>query len=64
MASKHELNWFQKRVGALVNRNGKTFKIQSKEAAPYCYDLQQNGYCFEEKVSTSAPPNVCLACEG
>lgn len=69
MTSAHTVDWFQKRAGKEISRNGKTFKIPNKESAPYCHQLQREGFFFSdilqkaEQVS-SGPPNVCIACEG
>jgi len=68
MASEHTLDWFTSRVGGLVNRNGKAFKIPNKASATYCKDLQKEGFFFSDRTAkpriTVSQQNICTMCEG
>ena len=66
----HPITWFESKVGKSITRNGKTFKVPSKEAAPYCHQLQEEGYKFSDPLEkpklriSTAPDSVCISCEG
>lgn len=67
ISSIHPLTWFEQRVDTVIHRGNRPFKITNKRDAEYCYELQSEGFTFQEipvrKVRVHIMDNNCTACE-